>query len=137
LVGSLAESHGNGLLTRLAAQLFELARLTADLVGSRSPDLTAPAASEEGLGLAQVQAARGLLVHRVLVAEDRVTDYRILAPTEWSFHPKGAVATGLADLARRADHADLLPLARLFVAAVDPCVDFELELASPRCVINP
>ena len=140
LVGTLTGSHGNGLLTRLAAQLLELARLTAGGSTPADREMTGSGSGLEpglGLGLAQVQAARGLLVHRARIADDRVADYRILAPTEWSFHPEGVVASGLADLAQRAAHSDLLPLARLFVAAVDPCVDFDLELAGPDDVLNP
>ncbi len=78
------------------------------------------------MGLSQIPAARGLLVHRVRLAEGRVKDYRILAPTEWNFHPEGVVAAGLDAMAARSDGPELEPLARLFIAAVDPCVEFEL-----------
>ncbi len=141
LVADLAGHLGNGLLTRLAAQLVELAGLAAE-PDRASSDGAWPATLRlstdlgPGIGVSQVQAARGLLVHRLQIADGRVTDYRILAPTEWSFHPQGAVAAGLADLAARAAPAELLPLARLFVAAVDPCVDFDLELAGPNDVRN-
>jgi uptake hydrogenase large subunit len=143
LIVDLMRHYGNGLLTRLAAQLLELARLAVAVSGSErdcaqtsppSPRLGAGLGQGPGLGLAQVQAARGLLVHRVRIARDRVTDYRILAPTEWSFHPRGAVAAGLADLAARGAPADLAALARLFVAAVDPCVGFDLELVGESAV---
>jgi hypothetical protein len=136
LVSALATSHGNGILTRVAAQLLELAQLAAGGSSAADPETTeTPASDSPGLGpdlgLALVQAARGLLVHRVRIADGRVVDYRILAPTEWSFHPQGTVACGLVDLAQRANCADLLPLARFFITAVDPCVDFDLELAGP------
>jgi len=81
----------------------------------------------EGVGLAQVQAARGLLVHRVAIREGRVADYRILAPTEWNFHPHGAAALGLATLPS-ADDATLRRLAGLFVTALDPCVAYDLTI---------
>ena len=84
-----------------------------------------------GTGLAQVQAARGLLVHRVQIDAGRVTGYRILAPTEWNFHPRGVVATGLADIVANTAPDQLEPLARLFIAAVDPCVDYDLQLPGP------
>lgn len=131
-VAALAARFGNGLLTRIVAVLVELARLAADPDGPH-PQSAGPAQPPlgPGLGLAQIQAARGLLVHRVQIVAGRVADYRILAPTEWSFHPQGSVAAGLADLAARSPTAELLPLARLFVAAVDPCVDFDLELVGP------
>jgi len=136
LIQDMAVRFGNGILTRLAAQLLEVARIasrfeTAEEV--RIPEFEArelggpPRQSlEPGVGLSQIPAARGLLVHRVRVTEGRVKDYRILAPTEWNFHPEGVVAAGLDAMAARSDGPELEPLARLFIAAVDPCVEFEL-----------
>ncbi|WP_100920789.1 Ni,Fe-hydrogenase I large subunit [Candidatus Thiodictyon syntrophicum] len=126
LVQDLRRSFGNGLLPRLAAQLVEAARIMAGAEASAAEP--APGDLPAGLGLAQVPAARGLLVHRVRLCDGRVTGYRILAPTEWNFHPAGVVAVGLAGLMAHADPVDLGPLARLFITAVDPCVDFELQL---------
>jgi coenzyme F420-reducing hydrogenase alpha subunit len=86
------------------------------------------------VGLGASSAARGLLVHRVaLLGEaDRATiaDYRILAPTEWNFHPAGVVATALSELGERIelDAPQLEARARLVVTAVDPCVDYRLGL---------
>ncbi len=125
LVRDLTGRFGNGLFTRLAAQLVEVAGLA--LKGG-SPGSSTEARLAAGVGLAQVPAARGLLVHRVRVAGGEVRDYRILAPTEWNFHPRGAVAAGLAGMSNRVEPGELEPLARLFIAAVDPCVDFALEL---------
>ena len=126
LVQDLSRSFGNGLLPRLAAQLVEAARIMTGAAATAAEPT--PGELPAGLGLAQVPAARGLLVHRVRLCDGRVTEYRILAPTEWNFHPAGVVAVGLAGLMEQADPADLEPLARLFVTAVDPCVDFELQL---------
>ena len=126
LVQDLSRSFGNGLLPRLAAQLVEAARIMTDAEATAAGP--APGDLPAGLGLAQVPAARGLLVHRVRLCDGRVTEYRILAPTEWNFHPAGVVAVGLAGLMKQADPADLGPLARLFITAVDPCVDFDLQL---------
>ena len=108
LVADLTREQGNGLLTRLAAQLVELAvilaglpvRLAALAAGGDGPGEkangigggAAKASLPDGVGLVQVQAARGLLVHRVAIQAGRVADYRILAPTEWNFHPQGAAA---------------------------------------------
>jgi len=44
----------------------------------------------EGAGLGWVQTARGLLLHRVAcTADGLIGSYRVLAPTEWNFHPGG------------------------------------------------
>jgi hypothetical protein len=136
LVAALYGECHNGLLTRLAAQLVELAALQSRLrhglerLGSTAQvRASAPAAGARvGVGIAQVQAARGLLAHRVVLGGGRVSDYRILAPTEWNFHPRGAVAAGLAGLPAMDDDR-LRRLAGLLVVAVDPCVDYALTIA--------
>lgn len=106
--GASNETGGGGGQTRSGASV----RL--------NPSLPLAASLPEGVGLAQVQAARGLLVHRVAIQAGRVADYSILAPTEWNFHPQGAAALGLATLPADLDDRTLLRLAGLFVTALDP-----------------
>ncbi len=84
-----------------------------------------------GIGLAQVQAARGLLIHRLELRQGRVYDYRIVAPTEWNFHPEGVVASGLKQL-RAGSPNELQRQAELFINAVDPCVQYALHLTDSR-----
>lgn len=132
LVADLATEHGNGLLPRMAALLLELADAIVALTDpSQAPPLPEPAASQaDGIGIGSADAARGLLVHRLEVADGRMMSYQILAPTEWNFHPDGVVAAGLAggDLARLADDAELKRRAALYVTAVDPCVAYALSV---------
>jgi coenzyme F420-reducing hydrogenase alpha subunit len=141
LVTDLATDHGNGLLPRLAALLTELARDCAQLAGAARgdaavPPLGASLAVEPGIGVGAAPAARGLLIHRIALgagaspASARVREYRIAAPTEWNFHPRGVVATALTGLVRDppAEDASLEARARLVVTAVDPCVDYRLAL---------
>jgi coenzyme F420-reducing hydrogenase alpha subunit len=127
----LTQGTGNGLLPRLSAQLVELATLQQSLYicleHLDEPVEPLAAATEKGVGIAQVPAARGLLVHRVEVDRGRIRDYRILAPTEWNFHPRGVVARGLSTLSP-VDTDTLERQARLFVTAVDPCVDYHLTI---------
>lgn len=131
LVAGLMVAHGNGLLPRLTARLVEVAALQVRLRDGLE-DLGGPLEAVgtergEGVGLARVQAARGLLVHRVVVDRGCIRDYRILAPTEWNFHPLGVVGRGLAGL----PPADADILARqvgLFVTAVDPCVEYDVKI---------
>lgn len=129
LVAAVRDAYGSGVLTRQVARLSELIatlhqvrRLAADL--SAQPAGTA-VADVTGSGVAQVEAARGRLVHRVQIADDLVSDYRILAPTEWNFHPRGALAQGLMTLP--ADDT-LRRNAQLLVDAVDPCVESRIEI---------
>ena len=137
LLRSLTARYGNGLVTRQAARLSELTRLPGRLrcllstmtsdpgpSGAALARQDAPAAIDQrGLGI--VEAARGLLVHRLELDGDRVRGYRILAPTEWNFHADGALAQGLRGL--EADD-DLSGLVRLLVDAIDPCVGYQLEI---------
>jgi len=134
LIADLAAHYGNGLLPRLAALLVELANACLALQ-DRLEDWPATAqraqATDDEAGVGCAEAARGLLVHRVEVANDRVVSYRILAPTEWNFHPAGVVAAGLAGIAETsgADNAELTRRARLHITAIDPCVAYRLSVS--------
>jgi uptake hydrogenase large subunit len=133
LIRSLLASGGADLLARLAALLVELAgvpacvralagALLAD--GAGEPD-SIDGGAHTGVGLAQVEAARGRLVHRVELERGGVRRYQILAPTEWNFHPDGAAAQALRRLPAE-DSAVLRRLAALLINAVDPCVGYDL-----------
>ena len=73
-----------------------------------------------------MEAARGRLVHRVEMENGTIGSYRILAPTEWNFHPRGVVAESLATLRGGRDKVE--QQARLLINAIDPCVGYELSL---------
>jgi uptake hydrogenase large subunit len=132
LILSVKERYGPGLLARLAAVLAELAKLPGKMRGLA--DILAGLSREErgpqrvnGTGLGFAEAARGRLVHAIDIQRGVVHRYRILAPTEWNFHPAGAVAKGLASIAIAAP-ARREMLARLFITAASPCVGYELSL---------
>jgi hypothetical protein len=121
--------HGAGIYTRSLARLVELAGLLGALAaGDDTYPVVAVAAPAPGVGIAQLEAARGRLVHRVAVHDGRVASYRVLAPTEWNFHPAGVAARALAALPAM---PRLEEVAAELVRAVDPCVGFELELEAP------
>lgn len=122
LLQSLREQYGNGLLVRLVARLTELAQLSTGLLPEAGTVEAAPV--EAGSGIGRATAARGELLHRVTVEEDTIVDYRIVAPTEWNFHPQGVVAASLAALLG----AEIAPQARLLINAIDPCVAYELRI---------
>lgn len=109
--------------TRLSARWLELIELA-----SAEPPVGGPAGAPllssgalalgQGQGLAWCEMARGLLLHWVQVdADGGVQDYRVLAPTEWNFHPDGTLAQALAGLSASDSNA-----ARALAAAFDPCV---------------
>jgi uptake hydrogenase large subunit len=131
LVKSVREHYGPGILARLAACLSELAEIPGKMraLARTLEDASAegrPPVRTGGVGLGSVEAARGRLIHAVEIAAGSVWRYRILAPTEWNFHPRGAAAKGLASIAL-ASPARREALARLFITAVDPCVGYELS----------
>jgi Ni,Fe-hydrogenase I large subunit len=71
-------------------------------------------------------AARGLLLHRVTLQAGQISDYRILAPTEWNFHPQGVVAQALGSL--RGDPEWVERAAGQLIEAIDPCVGYSLSI---------
>lgn len=82
----------------------------------------------DGQGLAWVEMARGLLVHQVALeaAAPVVRACRVLAPTEWNFHPAGEVAHRLSALDSTLPAALQARQLNLLMAAFDPCVPFEV-----------
>lgn len=133
LVMAVTAEFGAGLMARLTARLVELASLPARML-SLLDGIATPAApalpiaeASDGFGIAQVEAARGRLIHAVDLRGARVAAYRIVAPTEWNFHPQGAAATALARLGT-ASPAEMKQLAELLVHAIDPCVAYDIAL---------
>lgn len=128
LIAALLAAHGTGLLTRLAARLVEIAEVLREM-GQLMQDLTAAPRggqlAETGSGIGMVEAARGQLAHRVELEDGRVRRYQILAPTEWNFHPGGALARGLAGVAAG---PSLEARARLLAHALDPCVSCTIRV---------
>gem|GEM_PF-65533 len=124
-----ALSARGALMPRHSARLLELAR-TLEAMEALCQD---PAAGGGGAchGLAWVEAARGRLVHWVRLDGAQITRYRILAPTEWNFHPQGIAAQLLSRIPPGPTH-EVLHRARLVVAAVDPCIGYDLHMADPQ-----
>jgi hypothetical protein len=119
--------------TRLGARWMELVNITAanPLTAEGHHDaLLASGALPLGQGqaIAWCEMARGLLLHWVqLDPQGRVEDYRVLAPTEWNFHPDGALARALAELPAHDTAA-----AWCLAAAFDPCVECHVLGTAPE-----
>ena len=131
LVADVQRRFGNAVGTRMVARLAELAAQIEELSGTAtgpvSPSRIQAIALGDGEGLAAVETARGLLLHRARVRAERVVDYQIVAPTEWNFHPEGALPRGLEGL-ELDDDVHLSRAARLAVHALDPCVGSRIEV---------
>lgn len=132
LVRELSAEHGYGLATQLAARLLEVPTLLGEIrdqIAGLSPEEAAePPCAATGCALGAVDTARGRLFHWVDVRDGQIARYRILAPTEWNFHPRGPLAEGLTGAPAR-----VLALTRraaeLLVTAIDPCVGVQLAIA--------
>jgi len=124
LVAALVARDGNTAAARMTARLVELALLVAGTASAWADGFAIQ--PDEGVGA--VQTARGLLVHRARVEGGRIVDYRIVAPTEWNFHPDGALTHGLRGLSAN-DEREVEQRARVAVHALDPCVACSIEVA--------
>jgi hypothetical protein len=111
-----------GPLPRFAAQLIEMTGAIGemrDLLEKLCEDDGCQFHASEGAGLGIVEASRGRLAHQVELEDGRVRLYRILAPTEWNFHPDGPL---VRDLVGRPVLGDAKRMAQALVLAFDPCV---------------
>ena len=111
------------LLARQLARLRELALLLAGQWGPAVGTLVLG----PGCALAWVDNARGLLIHLVQLDGQRVQRLRIVAPTEWNFHPEGALARELRG-APAADAASARQRATRLINSLDPCVACHVEI---------
>lgn len=125
LVAAFVGRHGTGAEARLLARLVELAGWIDGGRDSQPPVRQLQLDEVTGIGL--VETSRGLLLHRAVVRDGRVCDYRILAPTEWNFHPGGALVRGLRGrIATDAGSARLQ--AQRLTQSLDPCVALTVEV---------
>lgn len=128
-----ASPFNDGQSGRLPPPKVERVMASAATAGASSVlgfDPSGTGSGGAGVGIGLSEAARGLLVHRVVLDDARVQHYQVVAPTEWNFHPEGVVAQGLAAIARSGvSGAELERLARLYITAVDPCVEYQLSVS--------
>ena len=123
LIVDLTRRSASRIPARFVARLRELASL---LDGPATTAVGAQSRASGG-GVAWVENARGLLIHQVRLAQGRVQSYRIVAPTEWNFHPAGALASALLGAPAR-DLTAVKQGARGVVHSLDPCVSCRVEI---------
>lgn len=105
---------------RLNSRWIDLLELVNAAPGGDAATRLSSGALDLGRGqtLAWCEMARGLLLH--WARRDRagaLQDYKVIAPTEWNFHPQGTLSRAL-----RALPAGDVAGARALAAAFDPCV---------------
>jgi uptake hydrogenase large subunit len=130
---SLKADASTALLPRFTARILDMSRSLNDLAamaegrGVALDELMRDSIAN-GHGYGAVECARGRLYHAARFGEDgRIAHYRILAPTEWNFHPAGPFVETLLSLRigeGDIGHRRIAKLAALF----DPCVAFDIEL---------
>ncbi|MAY42573.1 MULTISPECIES: hypothetical protein [unclassified Neptuniibacter] len=125
-----AEAEGSHQLTlRFLALVYELASIPAkirEIINSETGRLGVTASE----GLATVNTARGLLVHKVTLenvnGDERINKYHIIAPTEWNFHPEGSLISILQGVV--VSRENLMPLLDKLILAIDPCVAYDIKI---------
>lgn len=146
-VAAARQRWGYGLGTRLLARLVALAEALAEVDGRLAGQATAnsganlsvtpgtaqttPPLEPSWHGVAQVETSRGCLIHGVVLENGAIWRYRIVAPTEWNFHPAGIAARTLGTLDGQQDDAVIEQQARWLLQAIDPCVGYRLTLNRP------
>jgi Ni,Fe-hydrogenase I large subunit len=131
LIAGALRQHGNTVAARFLARLAELAMLDARLAVLSQGEIPAAwagsCAVSPATGFCATETARGTLCHLARIEADRVVSYRIVAPTEWNFHPQGALVRGLAGHAAETP-AEAECATRLLAHALDPCVSFDVKV---------
>ncbi|HEX9180229.1 MAG TPA: hypothetical protein VF859_07530 [Burkholderiales bacterium] len=127
-IAAALRRHGNCVAVRVLARLAETAVLALGMAGGAKAGLVDGTTLAPEVGAAWAETSRGLLAHAVGMANGRILRYRILAPTEWNFHPDGPFAQGLRGM--KADsEAGLQRAMRLQALALDPCVAYQAVVA--------
>lgn len=121
------EPGNNGIYHRLTARLKEIADLILQLDCFFLKSIDYTACSSPIAGIAHSEAARGRLTHYVEIENDTINKLVILAPTEWNFHPNGVAVDSLNHLNARSRN-ELRQQAELLIHAIDPCVDYQLNI---------
>ena len=124
--GDRGRATASAFAARWLARLEELRDWAAGIERVGAGGTASAVQAAPAIGRALVETARGLLMHEIVLDGERIADYLIVAPTEWNFHPQGALAGWI--LGRDASDRDALhAFAARAVAALDPCVRWELE----------
>jgi hypothetical protein len=124
-LAALVDAFGRSTLVRFAARLLELARIACGDAPGAPPAGGLPLGAGRGLGW--VETARGLLLHAIDLDGGTIRRYRIVAPTEWNFHPQGVLAAATVGL-RETSVAGLARRTERLLQSLDPCVAYRLEV---------
>lgn len=129
-VRSVEAEHGGGLMARLVARRVD-AKDDATRLAARFGELERgvakdrPSRASSGTGVGSARTARGPLVYWVHAGSGSVEDVRVVAPTDWTFHPRGILHEALLGT----EAAPTLERdAGWLILALDPCVPWTVEV---------
>ncbi|MCF6318347.1 MAG: nickel-dependent hydrogenase large subunit [Proteobacteria bacterium] len=125
LMQDVLARYNGGLLARWLARLLEIAQIPSQIRAL----LTEPTDNTEQntIAIAQVEAARGRLIHRAEVTDNIIQNYQIVAPTEWNFHPRGLIVASLQNINTNSTD-EYSKIAHLMINSIDPCVGYQLRV---------
>ncbi len=118
-------ADGRTCAARVVARVIELGDVAERLLAPSGGFAADAASGAPGVGLSCVETARGLLMHAVRIDGGTVADYRIVAPTEWNFHPGGVFAREALGLRASRGEA-VLAQVRCLALSLDPCVTWDV-----------
>ena len=129
---SARRGAAGNLVERLEARRADMAAAVEGienlLRGGEPPEGLLAARGGDGQGFAAVNSARGRLYHSLhLDGGGRIADYRIVAPTEWNFHPDGPFVRALRG-ARIGAGAEAKRRIERLAFAFDPCIRAVAEM---------
>lgn len=134
LLVDLLEQQSSDVTTRTVARLVELASIPVllreklnQLENFVNENTSQKSHHNTGIGIGRVEAARGRLIHRVVLNKGKINQFQILAPTEWNFHPDG-LAVRLISQLPASNEADLRYQAGILIESIDPCVNYEMVI---------
>jgi hypothetical protein len=128
LLRDVMNNHPARVQARLVARLVALLEGADSLVTRNLTGVLQSTSASNSSGLSMVKTARGMLMHVVRIEAGRIAEYLTVAPTEWNFHPQGALVNGLIGL-KENDAGRLMQTAKTFVLSLDPCVEYEIEIS--------
>jgi len=128
LLQDMMRKRPSRLATRVIARLLDLLDSAEALAQENITGRIQSVPAADAVGLSWVRTARGMLLHLVRIEAGQVARYLTVAPTEWNFHPQGALASDLDGL--KENNAErLMQTVKYYVLSLDPCVEYEIEIA--------
>ena len=91
-----------------------------------------PVCLESHEGVAVVQTTRGLLLHRLRLHGLQLSEWQMLAPTDWNFHPRGLLVSQLQGLRVAEDFQQTEAWVNTLIQSIDPCVAVQVVWENAR-----